>query len=139
MRCNNRHPVKLLRLCLLLLLVTLLPIRGAVAAAMMCPPTAGAPHAMQASDAGHAHGTGHDHVHAADHGHAEHGEHHEAGAGTPQDKCNLCAASCFVTPLVSEPYAAPPPPMEAARVVPQPDAAAASFVAGGPERPPRSI
>lgn len=135
--------MKTLRLCLLLLLVLLLPIRGAVAAAMMCPPAVGA---AQVDVAGHLHDTGHGgvqlehgHDHAAAHGQAGHGEHHGAGGGTSQDKCNLCAASCFVTPLVGEAFTAPQPPLEAARVLPQADAAAASFLSGGLERPPRSI
>lgn len=146
--CNNLDSVKHLRLVLLLLLAVLLPIRGAVAAAMMCPPATGAQQATVMERAGGAHAdgavNGMDHAHGHGHHHAEpagessDGHQHSSSVGA-QDKCNLCAASCFVTPLVSDPLNAPQPPEVVTRVPPDLNAPAPSFLSDGQERPPRSI
>lgn len=117
--------MKTLRLCILLLLAVLLPVRGAVAAAMMCPPTgSGSQHAM--------------------HGSGEHaGHHHELASSAAHDhatgdKCGLCAACCTAAPLVSSvPGLSVPSDLRAARF-PAPLSQAPSFLSGGQERPPRS-
>lgn len=124
------------RLCLLLFLALLLPLRGAVASAMLCgaglPPAAAHAHhhVRQASVAA-----------AAGHG-AEHHAHHAAAHGHDMppaaDTCNLCAASCGLTPLPSAPPAVAEPPARAAAPFPEVDAPPASFLSGGQERPPRS-
>jgi hypothetical protein len=135
--------VKTVRVWFLLLLTVLLPIRGAVAAAMLCPVGSSGMQAelrMQGHPMGHAmvdHDMPHDHATA--HSHAgdapQHdGDAHHAGPG----KCNACSAFCSLTPLLSanptllEPldlsaveccsHAGPPP----------------SFVSDGEERPPRT-
>jgi len=135
--------VRILRVCLLLLVAVLLPVRGVLAAAMICPhASAGAAthaahvHPAPAHDHEHDHGQAagppaHEHDHGQAAGHAAH-EHAAAHA------CTLCASCCFTVPLGPtfsptvaslEPVAAPLPP------VPAP---AASFFSDGPERPPRS-
>jgi hypothetical protein len=117
--------VKTLRLYILLLLAVLLPVRGAVAAAMMCPPSgSGSPHAMHGSGE-HA---GHHHEHAPSGAHD-----HAAG-----DKCGLCAACCTAAPLVGNaPGVSVPNDLRTAGF-PALLAQAPSFVSDGPERPPRS-
>lgn len=140
--------MKALRVWLLLLLAVLLPVRGAVAATMLCSVggmrmqtnvNVGAQPAAHAAMA-----QGH-HQHRAGH----HGHHAGATADIAQaadpagqdraaaDKCNLCSASCSLTPLVSalptlaEPLAAnvefsalsAPPPQ---------------FFSDGQDRPPRT-
>lgn len=119
----------------LLLLVVLVPLRGALAAAMPCAglggmPAQGATYAHQHAD-GAAHGHDHDHLH--------HDETAATSAGDPAatDKCDLCSASCAATALVGEAVriAAARPP---ATVFAPCNAAPPSFVSGGPERPPRT-
>jgi hypothetical protein len=121
--------VKLLRLWLLVLLAVLLPVRGALAAAMVCAPAGG--HAGPPAHHGHA-DPAHD---AAGSGHAGHGQMHSE----PTDTCNVCSASCSATPLVQDvPGIADPHGLTSS---PYPDvaAAAATFLSDGQDRPPRSF
>ncbi len=135
--------MKNLRHALLILLMLLLPLRGAVAAAALCPLADAAPAtamatnpSMVAGPAGHAMGA---HRDAADQGagaEADHGAGHHADS---HDKCNLCSACCAATPLMST-VPAPFEPLAAAAVgFPALQAAAPSFIVTGPERPPRSV
>jgi hypothetical protein len=111
------------RLWLLLFLAVLLPVRGAVAAAMWCSMTpVPAPQHETVM-----HGEGHEH-------------HHAEGAASPSaEKCNLCAASCCLTPLPSQPPSVAAPLPGPAAVCPEIDAPPVSFLSDGQERPPRSI
>lgn len=126
--------VKALRLCFLMLLVALLPIRGAVAAAMLCP--------MGASQHQHhdqRHAEYHGEHHHADAHHADHGRHAPAAEHGSTDKCNTCAAFCSLTPLVTEaPTLLAPATFTAAQFA-APDALPPSHLSGGQERPPRTI
>lgn len=131
--------MKPLRTVVLLLLVLLLPLRGAVAATMLCG-TAG--HTPEAVAAVHMHGgqadpPGH-HAHAdpGEHGHA--GASHE-GKGGPADSCHLCASGCHATPLATAPPEVAAPLLSATVVFPAVSAAAPAFQSDGQERPPRSI
>lgn len=123
--------MKAVRLWLLLVIAVLLPIRGAVAAVMPCPlPSPGAQAQVQATPAMH-----------EEMGHAmAHDDHHHEGddPGAP-DNCNLCTASCGLTPLAGGvPMVVAPLDLMTVAFpdfsVPPP-----SFVSGGQERPPRSI
>jgi hypothetical protein len=136
--------VKSLRIWLLLLLVVLLPVRGAVAAAMLCPPSdAGSPMEVVVSD----HHVGPEVVNgAAHHDHAQ--DHHamtggEQGHGASQlhapENCNLCSAICSFTPMVNSPPQVAAPQEIAAVAFPDLDVPALSFLLNGQERPPRSI
>jgi hypothetical protein len=151
LRCLNcllayetQHPfgkpfsVKLLRICLLVLLAVLLPVRGAMAATLPCPPSgAGTQSEMHPMD--HA---------SAVHGHAEapgaHTQHqHNDGTqhdhGAPcQDKCNLCSAFCSLTPLLSAAAGIAEPQRVVDATFPSLSAPAPSFFSDGQERPPRS-
>lgn len=135
-------PVKNLRVWLLLLLLALLPVRGAMAAAMLCsaggsglqgePPIAAPGH--EAIEHGHGHAIPdlvHDHAH--DHAHAGDGARHATA-----DHCEMCSAFCSITPLVSELPALPGPRMLATLAFPDLSAPAPSFFSDGQERPPRS-
>ncbi len=121
--------MKRARLWLLLFLAVLLPVRGAVAAAMLCAMPIPAPQAP-----GH-HAPA---LHAAE-GHAHHAHQAPESQAVADGKCNLCAASCGLTPLPSSAPAVAEPPARAAAAFPEIEAAPASFLADGPERPPRSI
>ena len=133
----------MLRVCFLLLLVVLLPWRGAVAAAMLCPPAAASTH--------HGAHTGTDvhqaHEHHAHHGHdglsddQGHGAHtDQASPDTTQDgTCNLCAATCSVTTLPVHTASVPAPPGITATRFPPLAAPVPDFLSSGQDRPPRSI
>jgi hypothetical protein len=114
--------VKRLRLCLLVLLALLLPVRGTMAAALLCPPG----------------GTDMQVEMPADH-HAHHGTAADAATPASPDKCTVCAAYCSAAPLLGSPLPMPPSHEPAAASFPRLIAPVPSFVSGGPERPPRSI
>jgi hypothetical protein len=143
--------VKTLRIWLLVLLALLLPLRGAMAAAMLCQPQGGVQGgfgvvehhgagtaATLPDNVRHGHAT-HDHV---EHGHgaltAQDPERAPAGPSTGHEGCNLCAVFCSLTPLASTPLGLWHPPAQAS-LNPAPSAAAASFVSDGEERPPRTL
>jgi len=113
---------RLVRIWLLVLLTALLPIRGALAAAMLCAPAQGQHQ-------------GHD---VAQHeGHSQHqgGEHQQHDGG---DRCSLCASCCTAVPLMGV-LPRVPEPLAAPQRFPVLHAPAPSFVSDGWERPPRSI
>jgi hypothetical protein len=134
--------MKSVRVWLLLLLALLLPVRGAVAAAMLCPiagsgmqtemqvQVSAADHA--AHEAMHEHKDAHEHaaspVHSADHDH-----------GKAADRCNLCSAFCSLTPLVGGVPTVPTPLDLSSTAFPDFSAPSPSFLSDGQERPPRSI
>ncbi|CAN7166976.1 hypothetical protein LJR039_000214 [Pseudorhodoferax sp. LjRoot39] len=131
--------MKLLRIWLLVLLAVLLPVRGAMAAAMACPPPASAPVQQLGADAGgHGHGNhGHDeagHAQGADNAAADHA--HAAG---PADKCNMCSASCATPPVPSAARGLATPLDLASASFPDLRAPAPTFQSDGQDRPPRTI
>lgn len=146
--CYPPHALRNVRVLLLVLLAIMLPVRGVMAAAMLCPPSAGAASGEAHAHAGYATGAS-QHSHA-DAGSPDIGSHHamqadlgaaghaDDGAAGP-DTCNLCSACCSVPPL---PSAAPAMSLlhePAGADFPAYSAPAPSFLSGGPERPPRSI
>lgn len=153
----NLASVKTVRICFLLLLAVLLPIRGAMAAAMLCPVAASgtqaevamigqmAGHAAVDDAMAHARSGGHDHAssaaHASGHGHAHglSGDSQPAHDHAAPDACNACSAYCSLTPLLSDlPTLAEPPGPAAVRFADF-SAPPPSFVSDGQERPPRTI
>lgn len=118
--------MKTLRLWLLVLLALLLPLRGALAAAMVCAPAALTAPAEHEAHAHHGDGAG---AHAAQ---------HEPGTADGTDRCNVCSASCAATPLPQQPPGVAEPPGLAAAPYPDVAAAAPDFVSDGQDRPPRS-
>ena len=124
-----------LRIWLLLLLAVLVPIRGAIAAALPCAGEGTPAHVGQAHAAGHG-----QHHHAGHMSHAGHtsplahtGEHGDDG------KCNLCASCCLGAslPATFSPAVAAVEEAGASFAVLQ--ASAPTFLSDGQERPPRSI
>lgn len=140
-RGDNARAVKTFRVCLLLLAL-LLPVRGVLAAAMMCPPAGGSGAPVEAHAA---------HVDAqapAAHGGAHHhGAPEATGAAAAHDDvsprhaddCTLCSAACAATPIASAASRLPLVQGAGRTLSCAPDAAAPSFLCGGQERPPRSI
>jgi hypothetical protein len=142
--------LKTLRICLLVLLAVLLPVRGAVAAAMLCSPASMSGHS-QAQAQGQMPSAEHAHHHesmmaAADEGpaHDHAGHHHDEGAagghhnGGSMEKCNLCCAFCTLAPMVSSLPSLPSPIDLSVISFPDLSAPSASFLSDGQERPPRS-
>lgn len=128
-------PLKLLRIALLLVLALLLPIRGAVAAAMLCP-AAGADVSVEAPEPHH-------HAMAdegADEAPADAGPHHHHAAqdGAP-DKCNLCSACCSLSLLASSVPSVLPPLLVGTAGFPTLSVPAPTFLSDGQERPPRTL
>ncbi|HEV8690805.1 MAG TPA: DUF2946 family protein [Ideonella sp.] len=119
--------MKLLRVWLLILLAVLLPARGVVAAAMLCPVGSHAAVVHEQALALDDHHGGH------------HDKQHDHGHGSVADTCNMCSAFCSMAPLASS-APAPLPVLDAATTVfPETSAPVARFQSDGPERPPRSI
>ena len=144
--------MKALRVWLLLLLAVLLPVRGAVSAAMLCPPAGvGTQSEVRVMN----HSMGH-HGDASASGHHDHAAHDHGSDGTPDqiesigaevqdagpsgsaDKCNVCSAFCSVTPLVGSAPTVPEPSPVVSRVVPPLSAPVPAFLSDGQDRPPRS-
>ena len=136
--------MKLFRFWLLIVLAVMLPLRGAMAGAMLCAP-AGSGIQSEAIVAGHDAGGHHDVFDAAAHDHArgDHSVHHghESGGGllVSPDSCNFCSAYCSLTPIVSSLPTLVAPNDLAAAAFPELRARVASFLSDGQERPPRSI
>lgn len=124
--------MKTLRICLLLLLAALLPVRGVVAAAMNCPP---ALHGMQ-GEASIAAGSTHDH-HAMREA-PDHGRHEAAGQPDSAGKCHLCCDFCSAPLMPGSASRLPVPQDWSPMSFPDLLAPAPSFLSGGQERPPRS-
>lgn len=143
--------MKAVRICLLVLLAVLLPVRGAVAAAMLCPVGSTGMqselrmHEHPASHEAMDHGMAHDHAqHQHDagnhqHGHAGAGHHGDIQGHSTSDKCNMCSAYCSLTPMVSGVPTLPEPVGSAAIKFPNLSSPAPTFLSDGQERPPRSI
>jgi hypothetical protein len=133
--------VKTLRLILLVLLALLLPIRGALGAAMMCPE--GNPSTVSA--AATAHPSGHHHHPAQDesqtahhHGQPSPSHHTHTATTAHAGGCNNCASCCSVTPLLSALPAIQAPVDVEAMSFPPLLAPAPTFHCDAQERPPRS-
>lgn len=132
--------VRALRILLLVSLTLMLPIRGVMAAAMLCPPSTGVGGEMHESPASAGeHGA---HVHGAEHHGtatddvAAAGHHHDTGAAA--DTCHLCSACCSVPPVPSAAPSMPQPHARAAAAFPAYSVPVPLFVPDAQERPPRS-
>lgn len=152
--------MKSLRLFIVLVLAVLLPLRGAVGAALACPGQglSGVPCVMvEPAAASHGEGAGHHGGHGGHHGSPEDGA--QSAESGPHDQtpahaadaapsgpacgdlgvgCSFCASGCHAAALVPElPKLAGSDRVEAvdypALVAPPP-----CFFSDGPERPPRS-
>jgi hypothetical protein len=130
--------VKLFRTWLLLLLVVLLPVRGVMAAAMLCLPQSDARSEKVVVDhlGGGMASAVHDHAsHSHDASAAQ--QKHDGGAVDAHD-CNLCASFCSLTVLTTDSPDWRHPPAQATLNA-TPSAPVPSFVSDGEERPPRTV
>ncbi|HEY9029395.1 MAG TPA: DUF2946 family protein [Burkholderiaceae bacterium] len=125
--------MKTLRIWLLLLLAVLLPVRGALAAAMPCAGEG----LHQPAGLVHAGAQLHHHMHAPGDAHAHAAAHAHAHAGV--DKCNLCASCCSATPLPATFSLTIAPLEEPSASFPALQASTPTFLSEGQERPPRSV
>jgi hypothetical protein len=139
--------VKSWRLWFLLLLAVLLPVRGAVAATMLCSVATPGVQAELLSVSDQAtsheamdHAMSHDeHAGAHDHAGMSHDDGHAGHDHTTSGKCNMCSAYCALTPLASDaPVLAEPLGLTAVKVSDH-SAPPPSFFSDGQERPPRTI
>ena len=132
--------MKILRLWLIVLLATVLPLRDAVAAAMLCPYDDGPRHSevmghhhqpSSASEADVGMPNGMEHEHAAS------GSHHHEESGSVTDKCNLCAASA--TAIAGGPPLLASPQEVGKTSYPAFASSFEDFLPDGQDRPPRTI
>lgn len=124
-------------------LAILLPLKGTVAAAMLCPPGSTGMHveARVGAPAG-SHGDderkycgGHD---AQPGSHPASQQAGAAGAHAAADICDACSALCSLTHMVGETWSMPDHADSRAVVFPRLIVPAPSFLSDGQERPPRT-
>ncbi len=134
--------MKYFRTFILVLLTVLLPIRGAVAAAMLCPG------GMETSTAAPAAGHGHHDMHAGQdidaHESATHEHSHayasdDSSSDTHAGACQFCAGGCCVTPLAFAPPSVEGPLVTTSTAFPALAARVSAYYPDGQDRPPRTI
>jgi hypothetical protein len=114
--------VKALRVIFLVFLALLLPIRGAVAGAMLCP---------QGS---------HSAVMDADHAGSAHHQHHEESSPAGHSAaCGICATCCSMTPLLGAMPTVERSMLASTLSFPSFSVRVSAFQSDGQDRPPRSI
>ena len=118
---------RILRITLMWLLALAVPVQGFAAASMIGCGTGHHGVTAQADHRHHASGAGHSDVHKS-----------HAGAKFSKASCSACASCCTSAAPPSTPviFEATDAPDAFLALAPQP---VASFVSGGPERPPRSV
>ena len=138
--------MKYLRTFILVLLTILLPIRGAVAAAMLCPGgTATVDAEVNAAPGAHggegANSAAADHEAIHDHSNHSHGDaSDEASSGGHGTACQFCAGGgCCVTPLAFAPPSVGLPGLVASTTFPLFTARVTAFYPDGQDRPPRTF
>ena len=133
--------MRTVRALFVIFLALLLPLRGAVAGAMLCP--AGGASAAASSHmqhlAAHDDATAMHHDDGAHHDHAHHEQAQPTSTSSSHDTgCNLCIAFCSMTPMPSAAPTIEPSTLSTTLSFPALQAPAPSFQSGGPDRPPRS-
>jgi hypothetical protein len=134
--------VKHLRTVILVLLTVLLPVRGAVAATMLCAGAAPVHGTVAAvGDAGHdphaGHGMAAPHTGAHESAHADAPD--DAPSGGHASACQFCAGGgCCVTPLAFAPPAVQSPHRVTVAVFPTLTARVTAHYPDGQDRPPRT-
>lgn len=124
-----RPALRTARVLFVIFLALLIPVRGAVAGAMLCPTGGTAAH----------HATAEDDMADMHRAHAHHGQSETPAPHATHDTgCNLCATFCSMTPMPSTAPTIEPSMLSATLSFPALHAPAPSFQSGGPDRPPRS-
>lgn len=131
-----------LRIFILVLLIVLLPIRGAVAATMLCPEGGGPSTAAVVAEHGHPD------LHAEVEMHADHSlAHHHASAEAPNDDsssgehpttCHFCASGCCMASMVGTDPSLGQPSLTSSVAFPALTAPVPAFRSDGQDRPPRT-
>ena len=125
------------------MLCILLPIRGAVAATMLCPDGEGTSTATVV--AGHDdHAVHADHQMHADHSSAHHHASEEApnpdaSSGDHPATCHFCASGCCMASIVGAVPSLDEPSLTSSVIFPALSARVPAFQSDGQERPPRTI
>jgi hypothetical protein len=135
--------VKSLRIIILVLFSILLPIRGAVAATMLCPEAEGSDRSTMVVDHDgrnvHADHTRHEN-HPPAHHHADEEESSsDAAAGDHTATCQFCASGCCLASIVGSVPSIAEPSLNASVNFPGFQARVPAFQSNGQERPPRTI
>lgn len=135
--------MKHLRILILVLMSILLPIRGAVAATMLCPQGEAARTAAVIAGQGH-HG-----MHADPEMHADHSmAHHHAVAEASSDDsssadhattCHFCASGCCMASIVGTGPSLGEPSLTSPIIFAALTARIPAFESDGQDRPPRTI
>ena len=128
---------------ILVLLAILLPIRGAMAATMLCPDGEGPSSAAVVAEHGH-----HD-MQADQEMHADHSSpHHHASGDAPNDdsssgehpaNCHFCASGCCMASIVGTVPSLGQPGLTSSVAFPALTAPIPAFQSDGQDRPPRTI
>jgi hypothetical protein len=125
--------VRQLRIFILVLLAVLLSVRGAVAAAPLCP---------------HGEATSSVAMLAEQPAHAMHAAHHHAGADAPDrdssahdhpSTCHFCASGCCMASMVGTVPSLAQPGLTSSVAFPALTAPVTGFQSDGQDRPPRTI
>jgi hypothetical protein len=134
--------VKHLRTFILVLLAVLLPIRGAVAATMLCPEGEGtdtaavvAQHERHDMHADHEMHVGN----AASHHHASADAPNDSSAGEHPTTCHYCASGCCMASIVGTVPSVGQPTLTSSVTFPALATPVAAFQSDGQDRPPRTI
>jgi hypothetical protein len=137
--------VKHLRVVILVLLALLLPIRGAMAAAMLCLGDGSGPSSAVAVEQVHVampaeHGLHNEQAKA--HHHPSDGDasdHDTSASGGHPTACQVCASGCCLTPLAFAPPSVQARVLTTSVVSPALTLDIPAFESGGQDRPPRTI
>ena len=137
--------MKNLRVVILVLLALLLPIRGAMAAAMLCPGEgsgAGAVVAVEKGDVAMPAEHGLPNEQPTAHHHSSDGDASDHDTSVPdghQTACQVCASGCCLTPLAFAPPSVQARVLTTSIVSPALTLTIPAFESGGQDRPPRTF
>jgi hypothetical protein len=137
--------VKNLRVVILVLLALLLPVRGARAAAMLCPDDGSVPSPPVAVEQVHVampaeHGLHNEQatsLHQPSDGHAP--DHDTSVSGGHPTACQVCVSACCLAPLAFAPPSVQARVLTISAVFPALALAIPAVESGGQDRPPRTI
>jgi hypothetical protein len=134
--------VKHFRIFILVLMSLLLPIRGAVAATMLCPEGEGPSTAAVVAEQGH-HDMRADHEmhadHAASHHHDTGATHDDSSSGEHPTNCHFCASGCCMASMVGTAPSLGAACLTSSITVPALTTRIPAFQSDGQDRPPRTI
>ena len=137
--------MKNLRVVILVLLALLLPIRGALATAMLCPGEGSGAGAVVAIEDGDMSMPAEHGLHAAQataHHHPSDGDASDGDKSVSdghQTACQVCASGCCLTPLAFAPPSVQARVPTTSAFCPALSLAIPAFESGGQDRPPRTI